>query len=151
MHLGSPQSVSSLSVPFVRVFDLGWLFIPIGVLIIVAAGQVVNLADRLGAHIIGPLLLVALSFGFVLWFAGNPILANYFNIRYVRGIGELAVLCGAAAGAGLGFLWFHPRPASVFVGATGSLALGGMFGAMAVAAKHEVVLAAFGLFVLAQG
>jgi phospho-N-acetylmuramoyl-pentapeptide-transferase len=145
IHLDSLQSVTPLRA---RPFDLGWLSIPIGALIIVAAAQVVNLADRLRARIIGPLLLVALSFGFILFFAGNPVLADYFNVRYVRGIGELAVLCGAVTGAGLGFLWFNTSPVRIFIGATGSLAIGAMFGAMAVAAKYGVVLA---VSVTAQG
>src|SRR5262245_43758988 len=145
IHLGSPQSATSLRA---RTFDLGWLSIPIGALIFVAAAQVVNLADKLRARVIGPLLLLALSFGVVLFFAGNRVAADYFNIRYVPGIGELAVLCGAVTGAGLGFPLFHAPPASKLVAATGSLAIGAMFGAMAVAAKYGVVVA---LSLTAQG
>jgi phospho-N-acetylmuramoyl-pentapeptide-transferase len=112
----------------------------------------VNLADRLYGFVISPLLLVGLSFGLISWFAGNAVFADYLNIRFVPGVGELAVLCGAVTGAGLGFLWFNAPPASIFLGATGSLALGGMFGAVAVATKHEVVLAViYGLFVTALG
>jgi phospho-N-acetylmuramoyl-pentapeptide-transferase len=147
MRLGPPRSVTPLEISF-SAFDLGWLSIPIGALIIVAAAQVVNLADRLCARVIAPLLFLALSFGLVLFFAGNSVLANYFNIRYAPGIGELAVLCGAVTGAGLGFRWFNAAPASTPVGAAGSLALGAMFGAMAVTAKHGVILA---MSLLAQG
>jgi len=152
VHLGRSQTATSLSVPFGKEFDLGWLYIPLAAFIIVAAGNIVNLADRLYGFVIGPLLFVGLSFGLISWFAGNAMLADYLNIRFVPGVGELAVLCGAVTGAGLGFLWFNGPPASIFLGATGSLALGGMFGAVAVATKHEVVLAViYGLFVTALG
>jgi phospho-N-acetylmuramoyl-pentapeptide-transferase len=152
VHLGRPQTATSLSAPFGKEFDLGWLYIPLAAFIIVAAGNIVNLADRLYGFVISPLLLVGLSFGLISWFAGNAVFADYLNIRFVPGVGELAVLCGAVTGAGLGFLWFNAPPASIFLGATGSLALGGMFGAVAVATKHEVVLAViYGLFVTALG
>jgi phospho-N-acetylmuramoyl-pentapeptide-transferase len=152
VHLGRSPTATSLSVPFGKEFDLGWLYIPVAAFIIVAAGNIVNRADRLHGFVIGPLLLVGLSFGLVSWFAGNSVLADYLNIRFVPGVGELAVLCGAVTGAGLGLLWFNAPPASIFIGATGSLALGGMFGAVAVATKHEFVLAViYGLFVTAQG
>jgi phospho-N-acetylmuramoyl-pentapeptide-transferase len=83
------------------------------------------------------------------YLAGNTVFAEYLNIHYVAGTGELAILCGAVVGAGLGFLWFNAPPASIFMGDTGSLALGGMIGTIAVATKHEIVLAVIGgLFVL---
>jgi phospho-N-acetylmuramoyl-pentapeptide-transferase len=94
-------------------------------------------------------IIVALSFGFISYLVGNSFFAEYLNIHYVPGTGELAVLCGAVIGAGLGFLWFNAPPASIFMGDTGSLALGGMIGTIAVATKHEIVLAVVGgLFVL---
>jgi phospho-N-acetylmuramoyl-pentapeptide-transferase len=147
------QSAPAAGMPFGKDFDFRWLYVPIGALIIVAAARIVNLADRLHGRVIGPVLLLALTFGFILYFAGNPVLAQYFlNTRYVPGIGELAVLCGAVTGAGLGFLWFNATPSPMFIGATASLALGGMFGAMALAAKHQAVMAMIhGLFVPAQG
>ncbi|MFL5003665.1 MAG: phospho-N-acetylmuramoyl-pentapeptide-transferase, partial [Xanthobacteraceae bacterium] len=90
-----------------------------------------------------------LSFGFISYFVGNAFYADYLQVHYVAGTGELAVLCGAVLGAGLGFLWFNAPPASIFMGDTGSLALGGLLGTVAVAAKHEIVLAIVGgLFVL---
>jgi phospho-N-acetylmuramoyl-pentapeptide-transferase len=90
-----------------------------------------------------------LSFGFISYLVGNTVFADYLNIHYVAGTGELAVLCGAVIGSGLGFLWFNAPPASIFMGDTGSLALGGMIGTIAVATKHEIVLAVIGgLFVL---
>jgi phospho-N-acetylmuramoyl-pentapeptide-transferase len=109
----------------------------------------VNLTDGLDGLAIGPVMTTALSFGFIAYFVGNSFYADYLQVHYVAGTGELAVLCGAVLGAGLGFLWFNAPPASIFMGDTGSLALGGLLGAVAVAAKHEIVLAIVGgLFVL---
>jgi phospho-N-acetylmuramoyl-pentapeptide-transferase len=131
------------------VLPLGWLFIVFGAFIIVGAGNAVNLTDGLDGLAIVPVIIVALSFGFIAYLAGNSFFADYLNIHYVAGTGELAVLCGAVIGAGLGFLWFNAPPASIFMGDTGSLALGGMIGTIAVATKHEIVLAVVGgLFVL---
>jgi phospho-N-acetylmuramoyl-pentapeptide-transferase len=94
-------------------------------------------------------MIAAATFGFIAYLAGNAIFANYLQIHFVPGTGELAVICGALIGAGLGFLWFNAPPAQIFMGDTGSLALGGLLGTIAVAAKHEVVLAIVGgLFVL---
>ena len=108
-----------------------------------------NLTDGLDGLAIGPVMIAAASFGFIAYLAGNALYADYLQIHFVSGTGELAVLCGAVIGAGLGFLWFNAPPASIFMGDTGSLALGGMLGAVAVAAKHEIVLAIIGgLFVL---
>ena len=128
---------------------LGWFFVVFGAFIIVGAGNAVNLTDGLDGLAIVPVIIAALSFGFVAYLAGNSFFAEYLNIHYVAGTGELAVLCGAVIGAGLGFLWFNAPPASIFMGDTGSLALGGMIGTIAVATKHEIVLAVVGgLFVL---
>ena len=91
----------------------------------------------------------AATFGFIAYLAGNAIFANYLQIHFTPGTGELAVVCGALIGAGLGFLWFNAPPAQIFMGDTGSLALGGLLGTVAVATKHEIVLAIVGgLFVL---
>src|SRR6266850_51669 len=104
---------------------------------------------RLLAEAIVPVMIAALSFGLIAYLAGNAVFADYLQIHYVAGAGELAVLCGAVIGAGLGFLWFNAPPASIFMGDTGSLALGGLIGTIAVATKHEVALAIIGgLFVL---
>ena len=93
--------------------------------------------------------LAAASFGMISYLTGNAVFSDYLQINYVPGTGELAVICGAVLGAGLGFLWFNAPPASIFMGDTGSLALGGMIGTVAVATKHEIVLAVIGgLFVL---
>jgi len=94
-------------------------------------------------------MIAALSFAFIAYLTGNAVYSDYLQIHFVTGAGELMVLCGAVLGAGLGFLWFNAPPASIFMGDTGSLALGGLLGAVAVAAKHEIVLAIVGgLFVL---
>jgi phospho-N-acetylmuramoyl-pentapeptide-transferase len=146
------QSAPVVGMPFGKDFDFRWLYIPIGALIIVALGNIVDLVERRHGSVIDLLVLVALGFGFFSFFAGNPVFAAYLSIQYVRGIGEFAVLCGALTGAGMGFLSFNAPPARKFIGATGSLALGGMFGAMTVVAKRDAVLAMlYGLFVPAQG
>jgi phospho-N-acetylmuramoyl-pentapeptide-transferase len=120
-----------------------------GAFIIVGAGNAVNLTDGLDGLAIVPVMTAAFCFGAISYLAGNAVFADYLQIHYVPGTGELAVLCGAVLGAGLGFLWFNAPPASIFMGDTGSLALGGMLGTIAVAAKHEITLAIIGgLFVL---
>jgi len=151
MAIGRQPFASSLTVPFFKelVIPLGWLFIVFGGFIIVGAGNAVNLTDGLDGLATVPVIIVALSFGFISYLVGNSFFSDYLNIHYVAGTGELAVLCGAVIGAGLGFLWFNAPPASIFMGDTGSLALGGMIGTIAVATKHEIVLAVVGgLFVL---
>jgi phospho-N-acetylmuramoyl-pentapeptide-transferase len=151
MSLGTQPFASSLTFPFFKelVLPLSYFFVVFGAFIIVGAGNAVNLTDGLDGLAIVPVIIVALSFGFIAYLAGNAFFATYLNIHYVPGTGELAVLCGAVIGAGLGFLWFNAPPASIFMGDTGSLALGGMIGTIAVATKHEIVLAVVGgLFVL---
>src|SRR6266568_3593785 len=116
---------------------------------IVGAGNAVNLTDGLDGLAIVPVMIASASFGMIAYLVGNAVFSDYLQINYVAGTGELAVLCGAVLGAGLGFLWFNAPPASIFMGDTGSLALGGMIGTIAVATKHEIVLAVVGgLFVL---
>ena len=149
--LGRPPFATSLTIPVFKeiVFDLGWFFVVFGAFIIVGAGNAVNLTDGLDGLAIGPVMTTALSFGFISYFVGNSFYADYLQIHFVSGAGELAVVCGAVLGAGLGFLWFNAPPASIFMGDTGSLALGGLLGTVAVATKHEIVLAVVGgLFVL---
>jgi len=150
-RLGRPPFATSLAFPVFKelVVDLGWFFVLFGAFIIVGAGNAVNLTDGLDGLAIGPVMTTALSFGFISYFVGSAFYSDYLQIHYVAGTGELAVLCGAVLGAGLGFLWFNAPPASIFMGDTGSLALGGLLGTVAVAAKHEIVLAIVGgLFVL---
>ena len=131
------------------VINFGWFFLIFGAFIIVGAGNAVNLTDGLDGLAIGPVMIASASFVGIAYLVGNAVFADYLQIHYVPGTGELAVLCGAVIGAGLGFLWFNAPPASIFMGDTGSLALGGLIGSVAVATKHEIVLAIIGgLFVL---
>ena len=151
MRLGRDPFSTSLVIPFFKevVLNLGWFFVLFGAFIIVGAGNAVNLTDGLDGLAIVPVMVAAASFGMISYLSGNAVFADYLQIHYVAGTGELSVLCGAVLGAGLGFLWFNAPPASIFMGDTGSLALGGMIGAVAVATKHEIVLAVIGgLFVL---
>ena len=151
MRLSAPELSGHLAVPFLKdlLINLGWFFIPFGVLVIVGAGNAVNLTDGLDGLAIGPVMIAAGSFGMIAYLTGNAVFADYLQIHFVPGTGELAVICGAIIGAGLGFLWFNAPPAMIFMGDTGSLSLGGALGSVAVAAKHEFVLAIVGgLFVL---
>src|SRR6201993_1217625 len=150
-QLGVGAFATSLTFPFFKelILPLGWFFVVFGAFIIVGAGNAVNLTDGLDGLATVRVIIALLSFGFIAYLAGNTVFAEYLNIHYVAGTGELAVLCGAVIGSGLGFLWFNAPPASIFMGDTGSLALGGMLGTIAVATKHEIVLAVIGgLFVL---
>jgi len=150
-RLGREPFSTSLVIPFFKdfVLNFGAFFVIFGAFIIVGAGNAVNLTDGLDGLAIVPVMIAAMSFGMIAYLAGNAVFSDYLQINYVAGTGELAVLCGAVLGAGLGFLWFNAPPASIFMGDTGSLALGGMLGAIAVAVKHEIVLAVIGgLFVL---
>jgi len=151
VRLGRDVASTSLAIPFLKdvVLNFGWFFVIFGAFVIVGAGNAVNLTDGLDGLAIVPVMIASASFGLIAYLAGNAVFSEYLQIRYVAGTGELAVLCGAVLGAGLGFLWFNAPPASIFMGDTGSLALGGMLGAIAVAVKHEIVLAVIGgLFVL---
>lgn len=150
-RIGQQPFSTSLAFPFFKQFiiDLGWFFIVFGAIVIVGAANAVNLTDGLDGLAIGPVMVAAGTFGMIAYLVGNAVFAEYLQIHFVSGSGELAVLCGAMIGAGLGFLWFNAPPASIFMGDTGSLALGGMLGAIAVSTKHEIVLAIVGgLFVL---
>ncbi len=151
MRLSMPELASSLTVPFFKniIIDLGPFFILLGVVVIAGAGNAVNLTDGLDGLAIVPVMIAAATFGLIAYLSGNANFARYLQIHYVPGTGELAILCGALIGAGLGFLWFNAPPAMIFMGDTGSLALGGALGAIAVATKHEFVLAIVGgLFVI---
>ena len=151
VELGKVPFSTSLVFPFFKelVVDLGWFFVLFATFIIVGAGNAVNLTDGLDGLAIVPVMIAAASFGMIAYLSGNTVFADYLQIHYVAGTGELSVLCGAVLGASLGFLWFNAPPASIFMGDTGSLALGGMIGAVAVATKHEIVLVIVGgLFVV---
>jgi phospho-N-acetylmuramoyl-pentapeptide-transferase len=151
VRLGRDPFSTSLVLPFFKdlVLNFGWYFLIFGAFIIVGAGNSVNLTDGLDGLAIVPVMIASASFGMIAYLVGNAVFSDYLQINYVAGTGELAVLCGAVLGAGLGFLWFNAPPASIFMGDTGSLALGGMLGSIAVAVKHEIVLGVIGgLFVL---
>jgi phospho-N-acetylmuramoyl-pentapeptide-transferase len=151
VRLGRDTLSTSLAIPFFKdvMINFGWFFVIFGAFVIVGAGNAVNLTDGLDGLAIVPVMIAAASFGMISYLAGNVVFSDYLQINYVAGTGELLVLCGAVFGAGLGFLWFNAPPASIFMGDTGSLALGGMLGSIAVAVKHEIVLAVIGgLFVL---
>ncbi|HMQ57357.1 MAG TPA: phospho-N-acetylmuramoyl-pentapeptide-transferase, partial [Rhizobiaceae bacterium] len=151
MRAGQGDFASSLTFPFVKdfVLNLGWFFVVFGAFVIVAAGNAVNLTDGLDGLAIVPIMIATASFAGIAYLSGNAIFADYLQIHFVPGTGELAVVLGAVIGAGLGFLWFNAPPAAIFMGDTGSLALGGLTGTVAVATKHEIVLAIIGgLFVM---
>ena len=140
-----------LAVPFFKdvLINLGYFTIPFAVLVIVGTGNSVNLTDGLDGLAIMPVIIAASAFGMISYLVGNAVYSEYLQITEVPGAGELAVFCGAIIGAGLGFLWFNAPPAMVFMGDTGSLALGGALGTISVVTKHELVLVIIGgLFVL---
>ena len=150
-QLGRAPISTSIVFPFFKdlVFNLGVWFVIVGAFIIVGAGNAVNLTDGLDGLAIVPVMIAAATFGLISYIVGNALFSEYLQLHFVSGTGELSVLCGAMIGAGLGFLWFNAPPASIFMGDTGSLALGGLLGTTAVAIKHEIVLAIVGgLFVL---
>ncbi len=149
--LGEPGASTSLFFPFVKglALNLGWFFVLFGGFVIVAAGNSVNLTDGLDGLAIVPVMVAAACFGLIAYLVGSANFADYLLLNYVPGTAELSVVTGALIGAGLGFLWFNAPPAQIFMGDTGSLALGGALGTIAVATKHEIVLAIIGgLFVL---
>ena len=151
VSLGHDDSATGLAFPFFKGFllPLGYFFVVFGAVVIVGAGNAVNFTDGLDGLAIVPVMIAAGSFALIAYLAGNVNFAKYLDINYVRGTQELAVVLCAVIGAGLGFLWFNAPPAAIFMGDTGSLALGGLLGTVAVATKHEIVLAIIGgLFVL---
>ena len=151
MSLSREPLATGLALPFVKdvLLNLGWLFAPLAVFVIVGASNSVNLTDGLDGLAIVPVMIAASAFALISYFVGNAVFSDYLQLHNVAGAGELAVFCGALVGASLGFLWYNAPPAMVFMGDTGSLALGGALGAVAVITKHELVLAIVGgLFVL---
>jgi phospho-N-acetylmuramoyl-pentapeptide-transferase len=148
----TPEPLSTgLTVPFFKdiLIHLGWVFIPFAVFVMVGASNSVNLTDGLDGLAIVPVMIVAGCFALIAYLVGNAVFANYLQLHFVAGSGELAVFCAALVGASLGFLWFNAPPAMVFMGDTGSLSMGGALGAISVVVKHELVLAIVGgLFVL---
>jgi phospho-N-acetylmuramoyl-pentapeptide-transferase len=159
--LDAPAGIAtSVGVPFfpVRLFEhwfnapgvpLGIFIVPFAAFVIVGASNTVNLTDGLDGLAIVPVMIAAATYAAIAYLVGNAIYAGYLGVPFVPGAGELAVVSGAIVGAGLGFLWYNAPPAAIFMGDTGSLALGGAIGSIAVATKHEIVLSIVGgLFVL---
>jgi len=151
MWLHPEPLTGRLAVPVFKsmLIDLGLLFIPFAMIVIVGAANAVNLTDGLDGLAIMPVMIAAGTLGVIAYAVGRVDFTSYLDVHYVPGTGELLVFCAALAGGGLGFLWYNAPPAAVFMGDTGSLALGGALGAIAVATKHEIVLAIVGgLFVV---
>ena len=141
----------SLAFPVFKdlLLNLGWFYIAFGAFTITGFSNAVNLTDGLDGLAIMPVMIAASAFGLITYLVGNAVFANYLQVHHIPGAGELAPFCGAMIGAGLGFLWYNAPPAKIFMGDTGSLALGGALGSVAVVTKHELVLGIIGgLFVL---
>ena len=146
-----PADLSAqLAVPVFKdvLLNLGWLFIPFAMIVIVGSANAVNLTDGLDGLAIMPVMIAAGTLGVIAYAVGRVDFTEYLDVHYVPGTGELLIFTAGLIGGGLGFLWYNAPPAAVFMGDTGSLALGGALGAIAVATKHEIVLAIVGgLFV----
>jgi phospho-N-acetylmuramoyl-pentapeptide-transferase len=146
----SPELLTSVTFPVFKavVLDLSWAYLLFGAFIIVGAANAVNFTDGLDGLATVPVMIAAIVYGVIAYLVGNYVFANYLQVHFVPGVGEVAVYTGAMIGAGLGFLWYNAPPAKIFMGDTGSLALGGGLGAVAVATRHEIVLGIVGgLFV----
>jgi phospho-N-acetylmuramoyl-pentapeptide-transferase len=143
---------SSTTVPFFKnlEFDFGVLYIPMVIFVITATSNAVNLTDGLDGLAIGLVAIVSLTLAVITYISGNAVVSEYLTIPYLRGAGELTIYCTALAGASLGFLWFNAYPAQVFMGDTGSLALGGAIGALCVLIKKELLLPTLGGIFLAE-
>ncbi len=147
-----PQELAfSIAVPLFKdiLLNMGWFFIPFAMFVIVGAANSVNLTDGLDGLAIMPVMIAGTALGVIAYTVGRVDFSTYLDVHYVPGTGELLIFSAALVGGGLGFLWYNAPPAAVFMGDTGSLALGGALGAIAVATKHEIVLGIVGgLFVV---
>ena len=142
---------NQLALPIFKnaLFNMGIFFVPFAMIVIVGSANAVNLTDGLDGLAIMPVMIAAATLGIIAYAVGRVDFSEYLDVHYVPGTGELLVFSSALIGGGLGFLWYNAPPAAVFMGDTGSLALGGALGAVAVATKHEIVLAIVGgLFVV---
>jgi phospho-N-acetylmuramoyl-pentapeptide-transferase len=147
----SPDFSTQVTIPFFKRLspDLGWGYIICAAFVIVGASNAVNLTDGLDGLAIGPVIVAATTYMIFAYVAGHVKIANYLQINYVVGSGEVAILCGTLAGAGMGFLWFNSYPAQIFMGDVGSLSLGAALGTVAVITKQEILLVLVGgLFVV---
>ncbi|MBV9994149.1 MAG: phospho-N-acetylmuramoyl-pentapeptide-transferase [Caulobacteraceae bacterium] len=156
VRLGQPSPegadlTTSLAFPVFKraLLNLGWLYVIFGAFVVMGASNAVNFTDGLDGLATVPVMIAAGAFGLIAYLVGNVVFSNYLQLHYVPGVGEVGVFCAAMVGSCLGFLWYNAPPAKIFMGDCGSLALGGGLGAVAVATKHEIVLAIVGgLFVL---
>ncbi len=152
--LNLPEAFSfapTVALPFFKraIFDLGLFYIPFLVVVLFGSSSAVNLTDGLDGLAIGATLIAAATYAIFTYIAGNSVVANYLQVPYIRGVGEVAIFCGALVGASMGFLWFNSHPAQMIMGDVGSLGLGGAIGMVAVLAKQEVLLVLVGgLFVV---
>jgi phospho-N-acetylmuramoyl-pentapeptide-transferase len=147
----SPDFSTQVTIPIFKKLspDLGWGYIVFAAFVIVGASNAVNLTDGLDGLAIGPVIIAATTYMIFAYVAGHIKIANYLQINYVVGSGEVAILCGTLAGAGMGFLWFNAYPAQIFMGDVGSLSLGAGLGTIAVITKQEILLVLVGgLFVV---
>jgi phospho-N-acetylmuramoyl-pentapeptide-transferase len=150
-HHMPPHLQTHLALPIFKntLMNLGWFYLPFALLVIVGASNAVNLTDGLDGLAIMPVVIATGCFALISYIVGHAIFSDYLKLYHIVGAGEIAVFCAALIGAGLGFLWYNAQPAEIFMGDTGSLALGSAIGAMSVITKHELVLAIIGgLFVL---
>ncbi|WP_300461363.1 phospho-N-acetylmuramoyl-pentapeptide-transferase [Desulfobacula sp.] len=146
-----PDFDSSLTIPFLKDVspDLGIWYIPFACLVIVGTSNAVNLTDGLDGLAIGPYIVASVTYMFFAYVAGHVQIADYLHVRHITSAGEITVVCGTLAGAGLGFLWFNAHPAQIFMGDSGSIPLGGILGTIAIITKQEILLLIVGgLFVI---
>jgi phospho-N-acetylmuramoyl-pentapeptide-transferase len=150
----SPEGASlstSLAFPILKhaLLNLSWFYLLFGAFVIVGASNAVNFTDGLDGLATVPVMIAAATFGLIAYLVGNFKFADYLQLHFMPGVGELAIFCAAILGSGLGFLWYNAPPARIFMGDCGALSLGGALGAVAVATKHEIVLGIVGgLFVI---
>ncbi len=150
----SPENAhlsTSLAFPIFKraLVDLSWFYLAFGAFVIIGASNAVNFTDGLDGLATVPVMIAAAAYGLIAYLVGNFVFAKYLDLHFVPGVGETAVFCSAIVGSGLGFLWYNAPPARIFMGDCGALSLGGALGAVAVATKHEIVLAIVGgLFVV---
>ncbi|MBT3317379.1 phospho-N-acetylmuramoyl-pentapeptide-transferase [bacterium] len=151
VHVDGGELSTSTAVPFFKniILDWGWFYLPLLILVVTGTSNAVNLTDGLDGLAIGLSAFAFAGFALLSYLTGNIIYSGYLNIVYLPGAGELTVFCGAVVGAALGFLWFNAHPAKIFMGDTGSLALGGALGTIAILVKKEMLLAVIGgMFVI---
>lgn len=131
-----------IEIPFFKTisFSIGWLYIPFIAFIIVGTANAVNLTDGLDGLATFPVMTSAFTFGILAYVSGHALIANYLQLQFIPGSGELAIICGTIVAAGMGFLWYNTYPAQVFMGDTGSLSLGVSIGTLAVITKNELLL-----------